>query len=86
MGVWLKMRSRFTLDSYSKWYDRINHEYVTVDSLFRTVNELDREVEELKQFKQSVTEVLMSWSQKELTAKQLGVVIAIMEEIGVEIE
>ena len=37
----------------------------------------------LKQYKQSVNDVLTSWSQKNLTAKQLQVVIAIMEELNV---
>ena len=41
------------------------------------------ENEQLKQYKQSVNDVLTSWSQKNLTAKQLQVVLAIMEELNV---
>ena len=45
--------------------------------------ELEKENEQLKQYKQSVNDVLRSWSQKNLTAKQLQVVLAIMEELNV---
>ena len=44
---------------------------------------LEEENKELKQYKQSVNDVLKSWSQKNLTAKQLQVVLAIMEELNV---
>ena len=47
------------------------------------MNELAEENKELKQYKQSVNDVLKSWSQKNLTAKQLQVVLAIMEELNV---
>ena len=47
------------------------------------VGKLERENEWLKQYKQSVSDVLLSWSQKNLTAKQLQVVIAIMEELNI---
>ena len=47
------------------------------------MNELADENEQLKQYKQSVNDVLKSWSQKNLTAKQLQVVLAIMEELNV---
>ena len=47
------------------------------------MNELAEENEQLKQYKQSVNDVLKSWSQKNLTAKQLQVVLAIMEELNV---
>ena len=46
-------------------------------------NSLTDENEELKQYKQSVNDVLKSWSQKNITAKQLQVVLAIMEELNV---
>ena len=36
---------RFTVDSDGKWWDRITHEYVTLDNLFRTVEELDNKLE-----------------------------------------
>lgn len=47
------------------------------------VGKLEEENEQLKQYKQSVNDVLTSWSQKNLTAKQLQVVLAIMEELNV---
>ena len=47
------------------------------------LNYLNDENEQLKQYKQSVNDVLKSWSQKNLTAKQLQVVLAIMEELNV---
>lgn len=47
------------------------------------VGRLEEEYEQLKQYKQSVNDVLRSWSQKNLTAKQLQVVLAIMEELNV---
>ena len=47
------------------------------------VDKLQDENEQLKQYKQSVNDVLKSWSQKNLTAKQLQVVLAIMEELNV---
>ena len=46
-------------------------------------NKLEEENKQLKQYKQSVNDVLRSWSQKNLTAKQLQVVLAIMEELNV---
>ena len=47
------------------------------------INQLEKENEQLKQYKQSVNDVLRSWSQKNLTAKQLQVVLVIMEELNV---
>ena len=47
------------------------------------IAELEEENEQLKQYKQSVNDVLKSWSQKNLIAKQLQVVLAIMEELNV---
>ena len=47
------------------------------------VGRLAEENEQLKQYKQSVNDVLKSWSQKNLTAKQLQVVLAIMKELNV---
>ena len=49
----------------------------------RENKKLKDENEQLKQYKQSVNDVLKSWSQKNLTAKQLQVVLAIMEELNV---
>ena len=47
------------------------------------VGRLEEENEQLKQYKQSVNDVLKSWSQKNLTAKQLQVVLAIIEELNI---
>ena len=47
------------------------------------VGRLEEENEQLKQYKQSVNDVLKSWSQKNLTAKQLQLVLAIMKELNV---
>ena len=51
--------------------------------LCNLMNGLVEENEQLKQYKQSVNDVLKSWSQKNLTTKQLQVVLAIMEELNV---
>ena len=53
------------------------------DEVVNRLNDLSYENEQLKQYKQSVNDVLRSWSQKNLTAKQLQVVLAIMEELNV---
>ena len=53
------------------------------DMTYQEVVDLLNENEQLKQYKQSVNDVLKSWSQKNLTAKQLQVVLAIMEELNV---
>ncbi len=44
---------------------------------------LEEENEQLKQYKQAVSDVLLSYSQKNLSAKQLGLLTAIMHELGV---
>ena len=54
-----------------------------LDLANRDYDTLEEENEQLKQYKQSVNDVLRSWSQKNLTAKQLQVVLAIMEELNV---
>ena len=57
--------------------------YLTCGDVVNILNELNDENEQLKQYKQSVNDVLRSWSQKNLTAKQLQVVLAVMEELNV---
>ena len=47
------------------------------------LNALAEENEQLKQYKQAVSDVLLSYSQKNLSAKQLGLLTAIMHELGV---
>lgn len=54
-----------------------------IETVEMKLNQLSEENEQLKQYKQSVNDVLKSWSQKNLTAKQLQVVLAIMEELNV---
>ena len=54
-----------------------------LDLANRDCDILEEENKQLKQYKQSVNDVLKSWSQKNLTAKQLQVVLAIMEELNV---
>lgn len=49
------------------------------------LNRLTEENEELKQYKQAVNEVLLSWSQKNLTAKELEVICALIEELNVKV-
>lgn len=51
--------------------------------LCHLLNNLNDENEQLKQYKQSVSDVLLSYSQKNLSAKQLGLITAIMHELGV---
>ena len=77
-----------------KRYRVMNHDDYELDYIadsqqsFKKVDLYDccdllNENEQLKQYKQSVNDVLKSWSQKNLTAKQLQVVLAIMEELNV---
>ena len=58
-----------------------NGKIISFMDMFDLLNDLSDENEQLKQYKQSVNDVLRSWSQKNLTAKQLQVVLAIMEEL-----
>ena len=60
-----------------------NGKIISFMDMFDLLNDLSDENEQLKQYKQSVNDVLKSWSQKNLTAKQLQVVLAIMEELNV---
>lgn len=60
-----------------------NSETMSIGEALKKLNELSDENEQLKQYKQLVNDVLKSWSQKNLTAKQLQVVLAIMEELNV---
>ena len=72
-------------------YERHGDEQTVIEDISREkahrvmdrLNELNDENEQLKQYKQSVNDVLKSWSQKNLTAKQLQVVLAIMKELNV---
>ena len=52
------MTERFTVDSDGKYWDKINHEYVTLDSLFRTVEQLDKEIKELKEANNQKIEII----------------------------
>lgn len=68
-------------NQYSGVYD--DGKQLSNFEVVRLLNELAEENEQLKQYKQSVSDVLSSWSQKNLTAKQLQVIIAIIEELNV---
>ena len=81
-------------DIFLKLVNKIADENKQLKIFLKAVNEeldlanrdcdiLEEENEQLKQYKQSVNDVLKSWSQKNLTAKQLQVVLAIMEELNV---
>ena len=68
----------------SDWdYEIDNTIQFIIETVEMKLNQLSDENEQLKQYKQSVNDVLKSWSQKNLTAKQLQVVLAIMEELNV---
>ena len=54
-----------------------------LDKITECLNTLHEENEQLKQYKQAVSDVLLSYSQKNLSAKQLGLLTAIMHELGV---
>ena len=60
-----------------------DEERMSIGEVLDKLNDLSDENEQLKQYKQSVNDVLKSWSQKNLTTKQLQVVLAIMEELNV---
>lgn len=64
-----------------KQQDKINED--CYKKLLQKYDDLKKENEQLKQYKQSVNDILLSWSQKNLIAKQLQIVIAIMEELNV---
>ena len=65
------MIERFTVDSDGKWWDKIRHEYVTLDSLFRTVEELDEENRQLKQENKGIQDKV--WKLLELLEKEYGI-------------
>ena len=67
---------------YKETFSGMDDEY-NCSRIVRKLNTLTDENEQLKQYKQSVNDVLKSWSQKNLTAKQLQAVLAIMEELNI---
>ena len=70
------------LIEFKKW-KKYDHLLWLYNGLGCEYDWLKDENEQLKQYKQSVNDVLRSWSQKNLTAKQLQLVLAIMEELNV---
>ena len=73
-----------------KYYDELNMTIELLNELWEELVELKNkqiksidENEQLKQYKQAVSDVLLSYSQKNLSAKQLGLLTAIMHELGV---
>ena len=75
----------YILDNPNKSLDFIEMlgDCLEAEEIVDLLNCLNDENKQLKQYKQSVNDVLRSWSQKNLTAKQLQVVLAIMEELNV---
>lgn len=75
----------YILDTPNKSLDFIEMlgDCLETEEIVDLLNCLNDENEQLKQYKQLVNDVLRSWSQKNLTAKQLQVVLAIMEELNV---
>ena len=75
----------YILDTPNKSLDFIEMlgDCLEAEEIVDLLNCLNDENKQLKQYKQSVNDVLKSWSQKNLTAKQLQVVLAIMEELNV---
>lgn len=49
------MTERFTVDSDGKYWDKINHKYVTIDYLFRLVEKQDKHIFLLKSAIQTIT-------------------------------
>ena len=71
-------------DTTGEYSNDENSDWLSGQKAVDVINILNNENEELKQYRQAVNDVLMDWSQKNLTAKQLQVVIAIMEELNVK--
>lgn len=75
----------YILDTPNKSLDFIEMlgDCLETEEIVDLLNCLNDENKQLKQYKQLVNDVLRSWSQKNLTAKQLQVVLAIMKELNV---
>lgn len=58
------------------------NEFHTIEDCYKELTNLNKEFEE---YKQSVRKVLLSYSQKKLTAKQLSILISIMEELNINL-
>ena len=54
-----------------------------LEKFIESYQELEKENEQLNQYKQSVKDILTDWSNKDLTAHELGIIIAIMKELNV---
>ena len=53
-----------------------------LEKFIESYQELEKENEQLNQYKQSVKDILTDWSNKDLTAHELGIIIAIMKELN----
>lgn len=75
----------YILDTPNKSLDFIEMlgDCLETEEIVDLLNCLNDENKQLKQYKQLVNDVLRSWSQKNLTAKQLQAVLAIMKELNV---
>ena len=72
-----------TLEIGHIYIDNPDGEHMSWIGVEETLNKLIDENEQLKQYKQAVSDVLSNWSQKDLTAKQLSVITAIMKELNI---
>lgn len=64
-------------------YDELKRKELHHGEITSMLNALHEENEQLKQYKQAVSDVLLSYGQKNLSAKQLGLLTTIMQELGV---
>ena len=83
MGCFIEQQAEVIVNLLNKQHEQIERLKGNFRALDEVKCELADENEQLKQYKQSLNDVLKSWSQKNLTAKQLQVVLAIMEELNV---
>ena len=93
LAKWYYSRSNTICDGINEYsllskekFEYINFEKILgTNDLLDDLNRLSDENEQLKQYKQAVNDVLLSWSQKNLTAKELGVICALIEELNVKV-
>ena len=59
------MVERFTVDGDGRYWDRIKHEYVTIDYLFKLVGEQDELIQKLKRENIQLKNNFRTWGDKE---------------------
>lgn len=83
-GVYDKYKeNRWLWSEWEEVTEIMNNLDIKARERSKALSKLQKENDQLKQYKQAVSDVLKNWSQKNLSAKQLQVVIAIMEELNV---